>query len=124
MTALWKDGLLRPCELEPLCRNEIDTLLTATAGAVSDRHCADRVWHLTQGNVLFLRQLVEQKQRAGRLVVERGVLSWVGDAAISGSLAELVGAAGRGGSIGGSGGGGVSSSGAGLSGGGARRGGS
>ncbi|OBI97898.1 hypothetical protein A5661_16625 [Mycobacterium asiaticum] len=44
VTALWKDGLLRRCELEPLHRNEIDTLLVATLGAVPDRHCADRLW--------------------------------------------------------------------------------
>ncbi|OBJ52259.1 hypothetical protein [Mycobacterium asiaticum] len=46
VTALWKDGLLRRCELEPLHRNEIDTLLVATLGAVPDRHCADRLWRL------------------------------------------------------------------------------
>ncbi len=56
VTALWKDGLLRRYELEPLTRNEIDDLLAATLGAAPDRQCADKLWHLTRGNVLFLRQ--------------------------------------------------------------------
>lgn len=90
VTALWKDGLLRRFELEPLSRNEIDTLVTANLGAAPDQHCADRLWRLTAGNVLFLRQLVEQECRAGRMVVEQDAVRWLGDTAISGSLAELV----------------------------------
>lgn len=90
VTALWKDGLLRGRELEPLSRNEIDDLLTAAFGTAPDRQCADKLWHLSRGNVLFLRQLAEQEYRAGRLVVRQGAVRWLGDTAISGSLAELV----------------------------------
>ncbi len=90
VTALWKDGLLRRRELEPLSRNIIDDLLTAAFGTAPDRQCADKLWHLTQGNVLFLRQLVEQEYRAGRMVDQQGAVRWLGDTAISGSLAELV----------------------------------
>jgi hypothetical protein len=90
VTALWKDGLLRRRELEPLTRSEIDDLLAATLGAAPDQPCADKLWHLTRGNVLFLRQLVEQEHRAGRMVAEQGAVRWLGNTAISGSLAELV----------------------------------
>ena len=90
VTALWKDGLLRRYELEPLTRNEIDDLLTATLGAAADQQCADKLWHLTRGNVLFLRQLVEQEHRAGRMAAQEGAVRWLGNAAISGSVAELV----------------------------------
>ncbi|OBI81444.1 hypothetical protein A9X00_09120 [Mycobacterium sp. 1245805.9] len=90
VTALWKDGLLRRRELEPLTRKQIDHLLAATLGAAPDRLCADKLWHLTRGNVLFLRQLVEQENQAGRMVTRRGAVRWHGDTAISGSLAELV----------------------------------
>jgi DNA-binding NarL/FixJ family response regulator len=90
VTALWKDGLLHRRELEPLNRNEIDDLIAAALGAAPDRRCADRLWRLTGGNPLFLRQLVEQEHRAGRMVAQRGVVSWLGNTAISGSLAELV----------------------------------
>ncbi|OBF45923.1 hypothetical protein A5787_00850 [Mycobacterium sp. 852002-50816_SCH5313054-b] len=90
VTALWKDGMLRRRELEPLTRNGIDDLLEAAFGTCPDRQCADKLWHLTRGNVLFLRQLVEQEYRAGRMVAQRGAVRWLGDTAISGSLAELV----------------------------------
>jgi DNA-binding CsgD family transcriptional regulator len=90
VTALWKDGLLRRREVEPLTRSKIDDLLAATLGAAPDRQCADKVWHLTHGNVLFLRQLVEQEYQAGRMVAQEGAVRWRGNTAISGSLAELV----------------------------------
>jgi DNA-binding CsgD family transcriptional regulator len=90
VTALWKDGLLRRQELEPLTRDEIDVLLVATVGAAPDQQCADKLWHLTGGNLLFLRQLVEQEHRAGRMVVQEGSVRWLGDTVISGSIAELV----------------------------------
>jgi DNA-binding NarL/FixJ family response regulator len=90
VAALWKDGLLRRYELEPLTRSEIDDLLAATLGAAPDQQCADRLWHLTGGNVLFLRQLVDQEHRAGRMVARQGAVRWLGNTAISGSLAELV----------------------------------
>lgn len=90
VTALWKDGLLLRHELEPLTRCEIDDLLAQVFGTAPDEQCADRLWHLTRGNVLFLRQLVEQEHRAGRLGTRDGAVRWRGDTEISGSLAELV----------------------------------
>lgn len=90
VTALWKDGLLRGRELEPLTRSEIDVLLTSALGAAPDQPCADKLWHLTRGNMLFLRQLVEQEYRTGRMLAREGAVRWSGNTAISGSLAELV----------------------------------
>ncbi|OBI92979.1 helix-turn-helix transcriptional regulator [Mycobacterium asiaticum] len=90
VTALWKDGLLQRRELEPLARPEVDQLLAAALEAVPDRQCADRLWHLTQGNALFLRQLVQQETRAGRMVAQEGVVCWLADTAVSGSVADLV----------------------------------
>jgi predicted ATPase len=40
VTALWKDGLLRRRELQPLSRSETDELLAAALGTPPDRHCA------------------------------------------------------------------------------------
>ena len=90
VTALWKDGLVRRREVEPLTREDTEQLLSAALGAVPDQRCGDALWRLAHGNVLFLRQLVEQEFRSGRLAAEHGVLSWRGNTAISGSLADLV----------------------------------
>jgi DNA-binding CsgD family transcriptional regulator len=88
--ALWKDGLLQRRELQPLSRSETDELLTAVLGNAPDRHCGDRLWQLTHGNVLFLRQLVEQETRAARIITRDGAARWLGDLAVSASLADLV----------------------------------
>lgn len=90
VTALWKDGQLRRLELQPLSQGESVDLLSAVLGQPPDRDCAERMWRLTDGNVLFLRQLVEQEQAAGRLVVGGGRCRWIGSPQVSQSLAELV----------------------------------
>jgi DNA-binding CsgD family transcriptional regulator len=90
VTALWKDGPLRRLDLVPLSCNEIHELLTAVFGVPPDRHCADRMWQLTGGNVLYLRHLVEQEHREDRLVVDPDAVHWLGDGDVSTSLAELV----------------------------------
>lgn len=90
VSALWKDGLLQRRELQPLSHRQTDTLLAAVLGAAPDRHCSDRVWRLTHGNVLFMRQVVEQETRAMRMVTRDGAARWLGDLAVSSSLAELV----------------------------------
>jgi DNA-binding CsgD family transcriptional regulator len=90
MTSLWKDGLLRRLELQPLSSGESDDLLRSTLGLPPDRDCADRMWRLTAGNVLFLRQLVEQEEAAGRLVHENGRCRWLGSPEISPSLVDVV----------------------------------
>jgi DNA-binding CsgD family transcriptional regulator len=90
VTALWKDGLLRRLELQPLSRSESGKLLCSALELPPDEDCADRMWRLTQGNVLFLRQLVEQERGAGRLVDEQGRCRWLGRSEVSASLIELV----------------------------------
>ena len=90
VTALWKDGLVRRLELQPLSRSESGQLLDSALPQPPDQDCADRMWRLTRGNVLFLRQLVEQEQGAGRLVHDQGRCRWLGKSEISPSLIELV----------------------------------
>ncbi|MDP7730005.1 helix-turn-helix transcriptional regulator [Mycobacterium sp. TY813] len=90
VTALWKDGLLLRHDLEPLQRSEVDDLLAEVFGAAPDQQCAERLWHLTNGNVLYLRQLIEQERRAQRMTIRDGAVRWHGDTEISRSLAELL----------------------------------
>ncbi|MBS1690971.1 MAG: LuxR family transcriptional regulator [Actinobacteria bacterium] len=90
LTALWKDGHVQRLDLQALSRSESDELLCHALGLPPDEGCAYRMWRLTQGNVLFLRQLVEQEQRARRLVHRDGVCTWLGDHEASVSLVEVV----------------------------------
>jgi DNA-binding CsgD family transcriptional regulator len=90
VTALWKDELVARREVDPLTREQTDELLFVVSGCAPDRQCGDELWRLTRGNVLFLRQLVEQELHAGRMLAADGVLRWQGILGLSASLAELV----------------------------------
>lgn len=90
VTALWKDDLVRRREVAPLTQDLVTELLSAMSGAAPDQWCADELWRLTLGNVLFLRQLVAQEVQTGRMGVRDGVLRWPGRPRVLGSLAELV----------------------------------
>jgi DNA-binding CsgD family transcriptional regulator len=90
VTALWKDGWVRRLELPSLGRADSAALLNSALGAAPDTDCADRMWRLTRGNVLYLRQLVDHELAAGRLVTQDGRCRWLGTPELSPSLVELV----------------------------------
>lgn len=90
VTALWKDGHLQRLDLQPLSRRESDILLESALGGPVSTDCAERMWRLTRGNVLFLHQLVNQEVQAGRLLSRDGQWRWVGTMEVSPSLIDLV----------------------------------
>jgi DNA-binding NarL/FixJ family response regulator len=92
VTALWKDGLLDRLELQPLSELEAVSLLEKVLGGQVDSSAAARLWALTQGNALFLRQLVDGELQAGRLRQTGGVWRWLGEPVITPGLVELVAA--------------------------------
>ena len=55
-----------------------------------DPGAAVRLWELTRGNVLYLRNIVEQEVADGRLVRQHGVWRWLGDPVVPPGLAELI----------------------------------
>src|SRR6478735_9162405 len=85
-----KAGQFDRLELQPLSRDDTDTLLSATLGGSLDPGAAVRLWELTRGNVLYLRNIVEQEVTAGRLVRHHGVWRWLGDPVVPPGLAELI----------------------------------
>jgi len=90
VTALWKDGLLQRLDLQPLSKGESDDLLQTALGGPVSTSCAERIWHLTRGNILFLRHLVTQEMHAGRLINCDGRWRWMGTMEVSQSLVDLV----------------------------------
>ena len=87
---LWKEGGFDRLELQPLSRGDTDALLSATLGGSLDPAVAVRLWELTRGNVLYLRNIVEQEVAAGRLVRQHGFWRWLGDPVVPAGLAELI----------------------------------
>lgn len=87
---LWKDGQLDRLDLQPLSPGETATLLSSALGGSVDPQAARRLWKLTQGNALYLRNIVEQEVTDGRLTQQHGYWRWTGDPTVPPGLAELV----------------------------------
>lgn len=85
-----KAGQFDRLDLQPLSRDDTDALLSATLGGFLDPGVAVRLWELTRGNVLYLRNIVEQEVAAERLVWRHGVWRWLGDPVVPPGLAELI----------------------------------
>src|SRR6478609_9643019 len=85
-----KAGQFDRLELQPLSRDDTDALLSAALGGSLDPGAAARLWELTRGNVLYLRNIVEQEVAHGRLVRQHGAWRWLGDPVVPPGLAELI----------------------------------
>jgi hypothetical protein len=92
VTALWKDGHLTRLELQPLSQDETAVLVGARLSGPVDAAAARRLWSITQGNALYLRQLVDSELEASRLEQVAGVWRWSGQPTLSPGLVELVSA--------------------------------
>ncbi|MEV0613518.1 LuxR C-terminal-related transcriptional regulator [Nonomuraea sp. NPDC050404] len=89
--ALWKDELLRRIELPPLTVAEVGQVL---AGALGGEVAAETVRHLagvSEGNVLYLREVVHAGRASGCLTERDGVWRWRGELSVTTRLRELVG---------------------------------
>ena len=71
---LWQGEQFDRLDLESLSKAELTALISATLGGPVDSQAAERLWTLTRGNPLYLRNIVEQEvaderlQAAGRLL--------------------------------------------------------
>ncbi len=90
ITTLWKDAFLRRIDLQALSRAQSDALLEMVLGGPAEPSCATRMWHLTFGNVLFLRQLVIHEIDAQRIKAGAKGWQWAGPLTVTGSLLELI----------------------------------
>ena len=83
-------GALGRLDLQPLSHDETALLLAAALQGPVDSDTVHRLWALTRGNALYLRNIVDQEVADGRLATSRGSWRWTGDAAIPASLVELI----------------------------------
>ena len=87
---VWKDDQLDRLDLQPLSPDETAKLLSAALGGPVDPDAANRLWKLTRGNVLYLRNIVEQELADGRIQEQHGYWRWVGEPTLPRSLVELI----------------------------------
>lgn len=90
VVALWKDGLTERIELGELSRETVEAVLSAALGGLVDGATATNLAFRCQGNMLFLRELVNGAIQDGSLRNEGGIWRLVGVLAPSQRLVELV----------------------------------
>ncbi|HEU5109151.1 MAG TPA: AAA family ATPase, partial [Micromonosporaceae bacterium] len=88
--ALWTDDLADYAELPPL--TEIDTiqLLIAMLGGPVDTASADRLWRLSAGNALMLRELLLAGTGSREISTSYGIWRWTGRLELAPSLTDMI----------------------------------
>jgi DNA-binding NarL/FixJ family response regulator len=92
LTSLWKDRLAERVELQNLSRRETAELLAAGLGGSVEDTSASRMWHVTGGNPLYLREVVLSSAETGALKQVDGEWQWRGEWAKGARLQEIVAA--------------------------------
>ena len=87
---IWAVGQFDRLDLQPLSLDETTTLLSATLDGPVDPGAAQRLWKLTRGNVLYLRNIVDQEVADGRIMRQEGYWRWLGDPVMPPGLVELI----------------------------------
>lgn len=75
VTSLWKDNLAERIELDPLDEAETGALISSIVGGPVSGATTRRLWELSQGNVLYLRELLIGATGSGALAEIGGIWS-------------------------------------------------
>jgi DNA-binding CsgD family transcriptional regulator len=92
VTALWKDGLAERLDLGTWGEAETESVLTAVLGGPVAGGSVRRLWEVSQGNALYLRELLIGAVDSGALTETGGIWSLSMPLTAPGRLVELVAA--------------------------------
>ena len=90
VTALWKEGIAERLEIQALARSEVGQLIEAALGGPVEGLTRERLWQLSRGNILYLRELVRGGRQTGDLACSEGMWRWAGPVSAPPQLAELI----------------------------------
>ncbi|MGH3854369.1 MAG: AAA family ATPase [Pseudonocardiaceae bacterium] len=90
VTALWKDGAAERLEVQALARAEAGELIEAALGAPVDGLTRERLWQLSRGNILYLRELIRGGRQTGAFSCAGGRCQWAGPLSAPLRLVELI----------------------------------
>lgn len=90
ITSLWKEGLVPRLDLAPLSEPEAAELLEQALGGTIATATQRRLWQLTQGNPLYLREVVDAGLAQGTLTRTAGVWRWQGALPVRSGLVDLI----------------------------------
>jgi DNA-binding NarL/FixJ family response regulator len=92
LTELWQGELAQRIELQNLSRRETIELLTAGLGGPVQDSSASRLWHVTAGNPLYVKEVILASRETGALQEVDGEWRWHGDWAAGARIQEVVAA--------------------------------
>lgn len=78
VVACWKDGWTERLELQPLSSLDLDALVASVVQRPVDGVTLNRLWSLSQGNPLFVHELVVGALETDAFTISDGVWSWTG----------------------------------------------
>ena len=90
LTSMWRDGRLERIDLRDLTRPHLDTLLHLSLGGPLEAGASREIWDVTQGNPLYVRELVQGALDSGALVERSGVWHLEGRLPHTDRLQDLV----------------------------------
>ncbi len=90
VVALWKDELCDRIELQPLSADEVERLTEEVLGGVVDEAVPQRLWNITRGNALWLRELMTAALDDGALLQRRETWVWARSPRVTGALRDLL----------------------------------
>lgn len=92
LSALWMEGTAERLELMSLSRIEVGEVMTAGLGGSVQDSTVNRIWRVTGGNPLYLREVILSSQESGALRRVDGEWRWRGEWAKGARLQEVVAA--------------------------------
>ena len=90
ITDLWKDGFADRIEVQPLSRRQTVDLVQHVLGGPLEESGTDRLWQLTEGNPLYVREVLLACLQSGALRKAESEWRWRGEWAAGGRLREIV----------------------------------
>lgn len=92
LTTWHRDGVFSRLELQPISRSEFEHLIELVLDGQVENRTLENIWTVTKGNVLFIRELIDDAIEAGELVCINKVWRWTGGLGIAPRLHETVAA--------------------------------
>lgn len=90
VTVLWREGHVRRYDVDPLSDDDITAVLTAALGGPPDDATVRRLAEITEGNALFLVEVVTAAKAAGALHPIQGMWKLTGDPPLAPRLVDLI----------------------------------
>ncbi len=87
---MWKEGLAEQVEVGPLDRTATDELVRAVLGGPAGDLLLDSMWQRTEGNPLYVRELLRRARADGHVARENGRWQQCGPLAPSERLVQIV----------------------------------